>query len=239
MRAIVYCLAVAMLSLLPRVAPAQTLSDEDYVSRYFGTVARFSTPSQAVSPETGWWGDLVPQELSYNYAYIAGVVNTRRADKGITPLLNPAEALVVLGEELPGENGGYTYSIEFLEMRPSEVEAVLNMMGGAGKVLPGSTVSYEPLSRRYLYASAGPDGIARLNVAGRTLSINLNGPAGSPQQQIAGELRTIFGRDVPHETYISSYRYFDGTTGADVSLSIDFNASTEPIDRSYSGEGGM
>jgi hypothetical protein len=236
MRVFTLVLAAAAALLLPGMLKAAELADNEYVTRYFGTVARFTTPTQA-SGTSGWWGDSVPQELSYNYSYLAGVVNTRRMDKGITPLLNPNEALVTLGEEV-NNGSSWTYSIEFVDMRPSEVGAIIEMLGGASRIVPGSTVSYDTLRRRYLYASAGPDGTATMNIGGREIRINLTGNGADARGQLDAALTAAFGAAVPYEMYLSTYKYFDGTTGADLSLTVDMDggAAYLPADGMPQGE---
>jgi hypothetical protein len=217
---------------------AAEMSDEDYVTKAFGTTAVFTSSTQLVDPNSGgWWGEKLPAELSSNTGYLIGVVNAQRMSKNIKPLLDPNEYLISVGYEEQTESG-WTYFIDFSGMRKSEVTAIIELLGGPAKLLPNTTLSFRPLSTRSYYASA-VDGTVTLALQGQTVSFSVSSPLSEIRQKVAAGFRSGFGADVPFDIYVSQYSYNNGTIGGDVSIYADTTGKTLALSGDYSGEGGI
>jgi hypothetical protein len=237
MRNLSFILAMVLSLGLIGNASAQTMSDDDYITKGFGTTAVFKTATQVVDPNTGWWGDKLPQELSGNQGYLIGVVNSRRMDKGFKPLLNPNDYLISLGYE-EVVDGGFTYFIDFTSMRPSEVEMIFELLGGKSALLPGAEVSYRALTVRSIYATADASGMVNLAIGDQTISFKVGTAVGDVRAQVAAALKKMLGLDAPFDLYCNQYSYNDGTFGGDASVYVDLSGKTL-YNGSYSGEGGM
>jgi hypothetical protein len=223
---------------LSSAAIGAEMSDEDYVTKAFGCTAVFVTANQLVDPNSGgWWGDKLPPELNSNSGYLIGVVNAQRMSKNIKPLLDPNEYLISVGYEEQTASG-WTYFIDFSGMRKSEVLAILELLGGPGKVLPGSELSFRPLSTRSFYSSA-VNGTVTLALAGQQVSFSVSAPVSEIRQKVAAAFRSGFGADVPFDLYVSQYSYNNGTIGGDVSVYADTTGNSLAMSGDYGGEGGM
>ena len=131
LRNIIVCLLFLALA-APALAQELTdfgLPDDAYATQYFGTHLVILTPEPLDYPAEGWWTDALPEELTYGNDYLIGLVNARRMDNGVEPLLNPDEMLINLGWEEETEDG-FAYSIDFVDIRPSEVELMFSALGG-------------------------------------------------------------------------------------------------------------
>ena len=230
------CFALA-LSLLPLTASA-AMSDEDYVAHAFGTVAVLHTPRQVVDPNSGWWGDKVAKELQ-NPAYLIGIINSRRMDKKIQPLLDPNDGGAVLLDLEETEPSGYRYTIDFAGMRPSEVQALVEVLGGASKILPTATsITYETLQRRSIYANSSGGAPIVLNIGNAriesTAEVDFNGLRG----KVDKALQAMFGKPVPFDFTVSRSVFMDGTDTADVSVYVDLNPPPPPTEAELNAEQG-
>lgn len=237
MRSTLFTLALMLALAAFRPALADELADNDYLTKAFGTTAVFATSTQLADPSVGWWGDKLPQELSSNPGYLIGVVNSRRMDKGFKPLLNPNDYLISVGYEEPAENGGFTYFIDFAGMRPSEVEQIFALLGGKDKIVPGSTVSYRPLTTRSIYATADPSGNVSLAIGDQTVNFKVGTSISDVRSQVAAALKKLLGADAPFDLYCNQYSYNDGTMGGDASVYVDLSGKTL-YNGSYDGEEG-
>jgi len=199
-------LALAMVLVLATPALAE-LSDDQYVSQYFGTSAVFTTTTRLVDPNVGYWTDKLPQQLnSYDWGFVVGVVNTLRSTKGVTPLLDINTAQVLPGWEEELEGYGYKYNIDFVDMRPSEVQAVFTALGGLEKLLPGVNVSYAPLLvRNYWASNTNLDDPVLLTIGTQELKIMTGTPIREIQQMVQGALRESYSQDVLVDVSVDEY----------------------------------
>jgi hypothetical protein len=205
-------------------------SDDEYVTRGFGTVAVLHAPRQVVDPNQGWWGEKAAQELS-NPAYLTGIINSRRMDKGITPLLDPNDGGNVVMEAEETDESGYRYLISFAGMRPSEVQALLDVLGGPSKILPGATsVTFEPLQRRYLYASSIDGSPLKLTIGATTIERPVSVSFDELRAQVDSALRQMFGKAVPFDFTFSRAALMDGSNTTDVSVYVDLNPPPPPTE---------
>ena len=104
-----FALLLVILLLVPAVALAEVTEEipfpeEDYVNNYFGVSLWIKTVEPLEYPSDGWWTDALPQELLYNNAYAAGVINAQRSANGITPLIGPDDYFIspTYDEQVPG-----------------------------------------------------------------------------------------------------------------------------------------
>lgn len=226
MRIALLLAATLMLSCTVALAAPDTggVPDADFTTRYFGTTAVFHAPQRVdYDPNLSWWGEKVSPELTNNPAYIIGIVNSRRMAQSV-PLLDPNDysLIQVNAEELGTE--GYRYTIDFADMRPAEVEALIGMLGGPAKVVPGTArVSYEPLPRRYIYASGWGEQPAILNLAGRKITVSPGMTLDQVRALIDQAFQASMGRSAYYDLTLTQSRYMDGSTSIDVSLSVDLN----------------
>jgi hypothetical protein len=208
--------ALLMLAAVP--AMAQDMADEDYVSKYFGSSLIIFSATQLADPAVGWWGDKLPESLRYDNGYLAGMINARRIQNGVTPLLEPTGYNIAAGYEMTVD-GGFEYNIDFIGIRPSEAELVLTSFGGASAILPGTSTSWRPLRTRnfstYSYDSTQP---LVLNLGVASLTVNPTSGLSSLRGQVEQVLRQHYGPTITFDLYYSQYSYRDGTSGADVSV---------------------
>lgn len=213
------------LAICPQVFAAD-LSDDDYVGKFFGTTALFTVQKQLANPETEWWGDKLPAQLMNGAAYLAGLVNAKRMDSNYKPLLNPQDALVIVGWEEKIE-GGYQYTIDFAGLRPSEVQMVVDNMGGVEKIIPGAMLSFRPLNRTSYYLSAGLSEPIKLAVAGEELSFDTAMPIETIHAKLSGILKGKFGESVVFDLYRALYINRD-SSGQDITLYIEIPTELVP-----------
>jgi hypothetical protein len=210
--------------------------DEEFTTKNFGTVAVFTAPRQIANPDTEWWGEKLATEISSNPAYLLGIVNSRRMDKGIKPLLDPADPGLIYSDTETAVNGGYEYTVNFLDMRPSEVQAIIDMLGGPAKVLPGTTgVRYRPLIRRYMWGGTYDGSPVRLTVAGQVLEFAPSLSFDEVRARVNAAFVNGFGHEVPFDLTVTRYSYMNGSVGLDISI----NADMDPQPLENYGEGGM
>lgn len=219
-------LGLLCLLALSATAFAADLSDDDYVTKFFGTTALFTTPHQLANPETEWWGDKMPQQLTGGAAYIAGLVNARRMDAGITPLLNPQDALVVLIGEDPVE-GGFQYSIDFAGMRPSEVQLVVDNLGGTEKLIPGSKLTFRPLNRSSIFLSGKLGDTLKVVIGGEELELAPAMTTEAFHGKVAEVLKRKYGETVVFDLYRDFYINRD-SSGQDISIYIEVPTDLVP-----------
>jgi hypothetical protein len=216
-----------MLCALP--ALAEEIADEDYVNHYFGTTLVFTSPGQYVDPAVAWWGDSLPEMLRYDNGYLAGMINAWRMQNNITPLLEPTGYNIAAGYEMQVE-GGYEYNIDFIGIRPSEVELVLQSFGGAEAVMPGTTISWRPLRQRsYSAYSSQPGESLVLDFGPSSVTISPSSNLGSIQKQIEQLLREYYGPTVVFDLYYSQYSNRDGTAGSDISVYVEIPDPNAPM----------
>jgi hypothetical protein len=225
MMRILLALAIALTLAAPALAQ---LGDDDYITQYFGTTAIFTTKTQIVDPNQGWWGDKLPQQLTYDYGFVTGVVNTVRSTKKVTPLLEADKVQITTGWE-EQVAAGWQYTLDFSDMRPSEVQAVIDALGGMGKVLPGAELSFRPLLTHNFYAAVQSIGDPVLLTIGATeLSLQPASPIADTRQKVAAALKKQYGKDVPFDLYINQFIQIDGTQGADVSVYANMAPAANP-----------
>lgn len=229
-------LASALLFALCAPALAQELSDDDYVARAFGTVAVLHAPRQVANPNETWWGEKAAQELT-NTSYLIGIINSRRMDKGIKVLLDPNDSNTIFMDAEETDEAGFRYPISFANMRPSEVKALIEVLGGPGKLLPGATrVSYEPLQRRWMSAGSydgtspivlqiGPHRIES------TAAVNFDELRG----RVDSALQQMFGHSVPFDFTVTRSMLMDGMNTTDVSIYVDLNPRPAYDDVTFDG----
>ncbi|MDQ3022892.1 MAG: hypothetical protein M3R04_00700, partial [bacterium] len=208
LRTMVYTLALLLLA--QAATFAAELSDEEYVTRAFGTVAVLHSPRQIVDPNLNWWGEKAAPELG-NPAYLTGIINSRRMDKGITPLLDPNDGGTVVMETEETDAAGFRYLVSFAGMRPSEVQALVEVLGGAARMLPGATsISYEPLERRYIYASSYDGAPLVLQIGATRIERPASADFDEMRSAVDGVLRGMFGKAVPYDFTMSRATLMDG-----------------------------
>ena len=143
----------AVLLAFPAAAQDNGLPDNDYVTDYFGTTLLIVSSSPLAADTTGWWTDELPEDLIYGYGFIAGVINGHRSSMDDPNLISSEDTIVITGweEEVPG---GFQYKIDFLGLRRSEVELLLDALGGIDSILPDEEVSFIPLRNRSFFVFA-------------------------------------------------------------------------------------
>jgi hypothetical protein len=214
--------------------------DADFTSRFFGTTAVFHVPNQLADPSSDWWGNHMSTEIYDKQQYFVGVVNAQRMDKGIEPLLDPNMVQVFANMERQGP-GGWEYTIEFYDMRPSEVETLIGLLGGPAKVLPGATkVSYEPVKMRSLWASSENGQPLVMWIGATRLEFAPSVTLAEVKQAVSGAVRANMGEDVPVEVYLTQSSRYDGSELTELSVTIDPNGMSyyEGYEGEYEGEGG-
>jgi hypothetical protein len=226
------------LLLLTASAYAAEMTDDDYVTHSFGTVAVLHTPRQVIDPNSGWWGDLASKDLT-NTSYLIGIINSRRMDKKLQPLLDPNDANTIVIESEATDANGYTYSISFAGMRPSEVQALVELLGGAAKLLPGSTgVTYEPLQRRWI-SGASYDGKPFTIMVGNQ---KIDTPAAVDFSDLHGKvdkaLQGMFGKTVPFDFTLTRSVLMDGSNSTDISIYVDLNPPAPSSEEGLNEEDG-
>jgi hypothetical protein len=196
------------------------LSDEDYTARYFGTRALLHTQEQIYNPEEmGWWTDRLPEQLTYDTAYLAGLVNAGRLASGDQHLLDPSEYVVMPGSE-NFLGSYYEYDISFLDIRPSEVEMIFESLGGLEQILPGATLEFAPLKMRdYYYYSQDPGNNVIIKVGSESLDVSIDMSAHEIHDELVRMFRATYDRELNIDLYysqqISSYRQ-----GVDISITV-------------------
>lgn len=219
-------LALALFGALCTAAFAAQLSDDDYVTKFFGTTALFSVSQKLTTSDTEWWGDKLPATLTGDSSYIAGLVNAARLGKKVTPLLNPNEPLVTIGWE-EAQGTGFVYTVDFSGMRPSEVGAVIDSLGGAAKVLPGATLGFRPLNKRGFYASAGLDEALKLDISGTVVEIPAAMQVKEAHAKVREVLVKLYGAAVVFDLYRDYYMNRDNS-GQDVNIYVEIPTELVP-----------
>jgi len=227
---------IGLLIALAASAPvfAAELSDDDYVTKYFGATALFTTPHQLANPETEWWGDKLPEQLTNGAAYVAGLVNARRMDSGYKPLLNPQDALVVLMGEDPVE-GGFQYSIDFPGLRPSEIQLVVDNMGGVEKLVPGAKLTFRPLNRSSIFLNGKLDETLRVVIAGEELDLPPAMTMEDFHAKVDELLKRKYGEAVVFDLFRDFYINRDAS-GQDISIYIEIPTELVPPQEDYEGD---
>ena len=216
----VTALAVAAILVTPAVAQELTdfgLPDEAYVQQYFGTQLVITASQPLDYPAEGWWTDVLPEELTYGSSYVTGLVNARRMDQDIKPLLDPDALVVNFGWE-EETSDGYRYSIDFVELRPSEIELVFNALGGLEQWFPGCEIGYEPLLERNFVVSGESFDPLKLVVGTTELELDPSRTIMELHQQVAQALTAVYGEGA--EFSISLYQdvYMDGSLWVNVNI---------------------
>jgi len=225
MRRIATCIVIAAAILLPALASA--LSDEEYTSKFFGTTAVLKTAKQIVDPNTAWWGEKMPQQLN-DSSYVLGVVNAHRtaANQPLLPVGD--ESVVMFGSETPVA-GGFEYTVDFTGLVPSEVQLVLDTLGGLEKVVPTAALSFRPLNRRSFYVSAtSPDGDIVLPLDGEELHVSMGMSMSDLRDKLQSLLGKRYGPGLKLDIYFSRYSYSDGSSGADFSVYVEIPTDLVP-----------
>ncbi len=210
------------------------MTDEQYVSDYFGTTLLMVTSSQVVDPNVSYWTDKLPTEFINSPDYLVGVINAQRLSKNQT-LLDAMSYPIAVGWETPLEDGRFQYHIDFTGIRPSEVEAIVKLLGGEGKILPGASFSIKPLSSGYFYGYATGSSNVTMAMGSQSITVNVAQSIDAVRKQIADILKSRFGKDVNFSLSISQDYNYDnvGTVNANVSLSVNLDG---PVG---GGEGGL
>ena len=208
---------------LPVLSWGQELEDEDYVKQFFGTTLLL-TSEQPLGDETIYWTELLPEDLLYGSGFIAGVVNSHRISIDDPNLINSSDEVVLTNwEELPVDEG-FQYSIDFIGLRPSEVELVLGALGGLAEFLPGVSTSYEPLRRRGFSLYAESIGASlELKVGSDSYELDSNLPFNAIREEVEEIMRQQFG-DVYVDDISLSYSIFDGYESVSLYFEAEFPA---------------
>jgi hypothetical protein len=230
---------ITLSALLALLQPASAaMSDEDYVTHAFGTVLVLHTPRQVINPEQGWWGDKVHKDLQ-NPSYLIGIVNSQRMQKKVTPLLDPNDGAAILFDIEETEGSGYRYTIDFAGQRPSEVQALVDLLGGPGKVLQGATsATYEPLQRRSIYSSSTGGAPITLVIGTTKIETSPDMDFADVRGRVDKALQSMFGKQVPFDFTVTRSVFMDGTDTADVSVYVDLNPPPPPSPEEMSEEQG-
>lgn len=232
-------LTLALLTALSLIQPAAAaMSDQDYVTHAFGTVLVLHTPHQVINPEQGWWGDKVHKDLQ-NPSYLVGIINSQRMQKKITPLLDPNDGGAILLDMEETDASGYRYTIDFAGLRPSEVQALVDLLGGASKILPGATsATFEPLQRRSIYANSMGGAPIVLMVGTTKIETTPDMDFADVRSRVDKALQGMFGKVVPFDFTVTRSVFMDGTDTADVSIYVDLNPPPPPSPEELNEEQG-
>ncbi len=206
-------------------AVSQELDDDAYVNEYFGTTVVFFSPEPLVNSEMEWWADLLPEDLLYGSNYVAGLVNAYRMGKGVDQLVPTDASIVMTGWEAEAVDGsGFDYNIDFIGLRPSEVEMIFQALGGMDQYLGELEKSYWPLLRQdyYEYTEA-LDAPVEIRVGSLVVEIDTSQHISDVLEQL-GELfeleygfHTITGISL-------SYSIYDGYESVSLSFSVELPA---------------
>jgi hypothetical protein len=219
-------LALCLLALLPAPAWAQ-LADDGYVTQYFGTTAALAV-DKPLPPLESFWMQL-PQALTQDSSLLVHTVNALRQAKGVQPLLGGDEHVMTTGQD--GKNaadGKYYYTLDFDGLRPSEVQAVIDALGGVDKLFPGAKLSFWPINRQSFSASAEPGQALALIIGGEELRIDPATPVTTVRQQVAGVLKRLYGGSVEFNLYMNQDALQDGTSGCSVGADVQIPTSLVP-----------
>ena len=224
-----YLVLLALLCLVPAAAVADVtedipFGDDEYVDNYFGVELTIFSPGQLDYPSDGWWTDALPQELMYDGAYAAGVINAQRSANGITPLVNSTDYFIAptYDEEV---SGGWQYYIEFTGLRPSEVQLLFNTLGGVEKYFPGATLTYMPLLRRgFSTWKEGDASEVTVDINGTPFTVEFGESMDSIRGRVMDLLEGMYGQEPFVDITMGQYSYADGTAGADLSIYVELPA---------------
>lgn len=223
-----YLLTFAVLLALASPALAQ-LEDNDYVTKFFGTTAAFAFDKQ-LPPDSGWWGDLLPAELTTDNSPIIKIVNDLRTKNKVQPLLGADEFVFLWGQEGTDADGKYYYTIDFQGLRPSEVTFVLDAYGGVKKLVPGSTMTFWPLNKRNFYfTTLDPSEPISCFFGGTELSIKPEQTVAAVKQQVQQVLSAKFGTEMALDIFLSQYLHADGGGGAELSVNAEIPTDLVPV----------
>jgi len=229
---------LAAFAALTVTASAAANNDDEWVNHGFGTVLVLHTPKQVIDPNQGWWGDLASKDLQ-NPAYLIGIINSRRMDKKQTPLLDPNDTASILLDMEETEPSGYRYTVDFAGMRPSEVQALVDLLGGPSKLLQGATsITFEPLQRRSIYASSTGGGPITIVIGSTQIQSQADMDFADLRGKVDKALQSMFGKPVPFDFTITRSKFMDGTDTADVSIYVDLNPPPPPSPEELNEEQG-
>ncbi len=220
---------LALLCLAPVAAYAAVsedipFADDEYVTNYFGVSLTIFMSQPLEYPAEGWWTDALPQELMYDGSYAAGVINAQRSANGITPLVNATDYFIspTYDEEV---DGGWQYTIEFIGLRPSEIQLLLTTLGGAQKYFPDATLTYMPLLRRgFSTWSDGDTGELTVDLNGEAFTVEFGESMASIRERAITLLEEIYGQQPLVDISMGQYSYADGSAGADLSIYVELPA---------------
>jgi len=198
-------------------------SDDQYITEYFGTKVVIISSEQLADPNVGWWTDRLPDELQYGSSFAVGVVNAHRLETGDAELLNLNDMVMLSGWEEVVE-AGYMYTLDFIGIRPSEVELLFNALGGLDKFLPGVELSYEPLLTRNFFAMAEKIGSPlEFTIGSRTVEIDTNLSITEIREKLGSVLEEEFGSfEIPF-LYLNYSIYEEGES-VDLSFDVELPA---------------
>lgn len=203
---------------------AQELEDDRYLTEFFGTTAYIITPSQLDYPENSWWVEALPEELTYDMEFVARVVNEVRSAKGVTPLLDAMSVAIYPGMEEQVDEG-FQYDFTFPDMRPSEVEAIFDALGGFDELFPDAELQFMPLPNKdfYVYAE-GLDSMLEIQIAGETYQFDAQAPITSVREKLDQILREAYGDFVILDVYMSTSIDHNGFSDASLSFYVEIPA---------------
>jgi hypothetical protein len=207
-------------------------SDEQYVTNFFGTTLLMVTSAPVVDPNTSYWADLLPTELMSNQDYLIGFINAQRVSGGKT-LLDAATYPIAIGWETPLQDGRYQYHIDFTGIRPSEVEAIVKLVGGEAKLLPGAQVSVKPLTSGYFSGYSTGSSVVTMTLGSEELSLDAAQPMAAAREKVNALLKRRFGYEVPFTLSLTQDYNYDGAGTVNGSAYLSVN-----LDVPASGEGG-
>jgi hypothetical protein len=124
-------------------------------------------------------------------------------------------------------------------MRPSEVKALVELLGGASKVLPGaSSVTYEPLQRRWISAGSYDGSPVNVVIGSKTITSPAAVDYDDMRAKIDSALQQMFGKSVPFDFTLTRSTLMDGSKTTDISIYVDLNPPPPPTAADLSEEQG-
>lgn len=198
---------------------SQELDDNAYVDNFFGTSAVIFSAKQLVN-ENQWWTDLLPDELVFGSDYVSGLVNAYRITRGEDRLIPPEASVLEPGWEVVVE-GGFEYNLDFIGLRPSEVEFVLDALGGIDSFLGNVSVTYRPVTLHYYVVSGESlDSPVEITIGSQVVQIDVTQHINTMLKQLDAVLTQEYGT---HEiTSIAlTYSIYDGFEAVDLSFDVE------------------
>ena len=222
-------LGVSVLLAIPCLASASELSDEDYVTRYFGTSVVFITAKQLVDARQGYWGEKLPQEFMYSQGVLIERINEARRQAGRTDLLNPAEYPIGAGMEFKRDDGRWEYNIDFRGCRPSEVQVVLDSVEFTG-MLSDCEMEIRPLCVGYLAASSKGLSSVELKLSKVTVTLTPDMTMKEMLAVVKDAINEQYGDNNKADIYISLN---DTVTGGDQSFYVNVSVYLDGAEKQY------